>query len=230
LAGKPDSSSRLRDGYGWLPFVAAWLFGATLLGVVVLFVLHTGDIETFLTTVRHADPSWLGVAVLCQVGTYICAAAVWHLAVRRSGAALAFTSLLRLAFIELFANQSVPTVGLSGNIMVMHGLTRRGVSSALAMTAQLDVGPGAAFASFILASIVATLSPLPLGLGTFEATCMALLHLLGGGLEASLAATLIFRGLILWLPMLPGLWLMRKEALPDGADWPRVFSSPQDDL
>jgi glycosyltransferase 2 family protein len=65
--------------------------------------------------------------------------------------------------------------------------------------------------SFILASVVATLSPIPLGLGSFEGTCTGLLHLTGGRLEASLAATLILRGLTLWLPMLPGLWLIRRE-------------------
>jgi len=64
----------------------------------------------------------------------------------------------------------------------------------------LNVDVGSTFMSFILASVVATLSPIPLGLGSFEGTCTGLLHLMGGGLEASLAATLILRGLTLWLP------------------------------
>jgi glycosyltransferase 2 family protein len=67
------------------------------------------------------------------------------------------------------------------------------------------------FTSFVLATIVATLSPIPLGLGSFEGSCTGLLYLLGGGIEASLAATLILRGLTLWLPMLPGLWIIRRE-------------------
>ncbi len=53
---------------------------------------------------------------------------------------------------------------------------------------------------FVLASAVATLSPLPPGLGSFEGSCAGLLHLMGGRLEASLAATLILRGLTLWAP------------------------------
>jgi uncharacterized membrane protein YbhN (UPF0104 family) len=76
----------------------------------------------------------------------------------------------------------------------------------------LNTGLAAAFTSFVLASIVATLSPLPLGLGTFEGTCIWVLHLLGGGLEESLAATLVLRAFILWLPMLPGLMLARRES------------------
>jgi uncharacterized membrane protein YbhN (UPF0104 family) len=77
----------------------------------------------------------------------------------------------------------------------------------------LNVDVGSTFMSFILASVVATLSPIPLGLGSFEGTCTGLLHLMGGRLEASLAATLILRGLTLWLPMLPGLWMIRREAM-----------------
>jgi uncharacterized membrane protein YbhN (UPF0104 family) len=77
----------------------------------------------------------------------------------------------------------------------------------------LNVDVGSTFMTFILASVVATLSPIPLGLGSFEGTCTGLLHLMGGGLEASLAATLILRGFTLWLPMLPGLWVIRREAM-----------------
>lgn len=69
----------------------------------------------------------------------------------------------------------------------------------------------AAFPSFVLASIAATLGPIPLGLGTFEATCVAMLSLLGIHIEAGLTATLLLRGFTLWLPMLPGLWLARRE-------------------
>jgi uncharacterized membrane protein YbhN (UPF0104 family) len=83
--------------------------------------------------------------------------------------------------------------------------------------AGLNVDVGSSFMSFILASVVATLSPIPLGLGSFEGTCTGLLHLMGGGLEASLAATLILRGLTLWLPMLPGLVMIRREAIRPAA-------------
>ncbi len=63
--------------------------------------------------------------------------------------------------------------------------------------------------AFMLASMVATIGPVPLGLGTFEVTCVSMLGVLGVPVEAALAATLILRGFTLWLPMVPGLWLMR---------------------
>lgn len=68
-----------------------------------------------------------------------------------------------------------------------------------------------AYSSFMLASVVATVAPVPLGLGTFEATSTAMLHLLGASTEGALAATLIVRGLTFWVPMLPGIWLLYRE-------------------
>jgi uncharacterized protein (TIRG00374 family) len=71
------------------------------------------------------------------------------------------------------------------------------------------VGFGTAFIALIMASIVVTLGPVPLGLGSFEATSTATLHLLGVPVEAAFAATMLLRLLTLWLPLLPGLYLMR---------------------
>jgi uncharacterized membrane protein YbhN (UPF0104 family) len=52
----------------------------------------------------------------------------------------------------------------------------------------------AAYVSFIMASMAATLGPIPLGLGTFEAACVGMLSLLGVTIETALAATLLLRG------------------------------------
>lgn len=315
----------------WSHLITTWLFGAVVLAGLVAFIMHFGTIEVFVAKLRGANPLWLAAALSCQLATYVSAAAVWFRVLKRAGSPLPFLSLLRLAFVELFANQAVPTGGLSGSVMVVRGLMRRGVASAVAVTALfiaalsyyvayfvvgllafillwhsgdlnaawralfiafaivvtalgmalwllsrsgddlipaaiqrwrpfaqlarmlsqvrvdllrdprlifeavtlqsgiflldaatlwctvravgLNVDVGSTFMSFILASVVATLSPIPLGLGSFEGTCTGLLHLMGGGLEASLAATLILRGLTLWLPMLPGLAMIRREAI-----------------
>lgn len=68
----------------------------------------------------------------------------------------------------------------------------------------------AIFPSFVFASMVATVSPIPLGLGTFEVSSVSMLGMLGVPLEAALTATLLLRGFTLWLPMLPGMWLARR--------------------
>lgn len=64
--------------------------------------------------------------------------------------------------------------------------------------------------SFVIASIVATISPIPLGLGTFEAGCVGMLTMFNISAEAALTATLLLRGFTVWLPMLPGLWVARR--------------------
>ncbi len=307
----------------------SWLLGVVVLAALVVFVLHFGDFTVFLAAVRHANPLWIAAAVAVQAATYACAAAIWFRVLKRAGAVRSFPGLLTLALLELFANQALPTGGISGSVIVMRGLERRGVAPPTAMTALLiaalsyyaaflligllafvllwnrgdlnaawlslsavfavamvafavavlllarwggrafpamltrwrpfkrlatilgqvqgdivsdvrltfgavvlqaaifvldaatlwltcravglQMDAGSVFMSFVLASIVAMLSLIPLGLGTFEGVCVAMLHVMGAGLEASLAATLMLRGLTLWLPMLPGLWLIRRE-------------------
>ena len=70
-----------------------------------------------------------------------------------------------------------------------------------------------AFIALILASVAATLSALPGGLGGFEAASVGLLTLMHVPLEAALAGTLILRGFTLWLPLLPGLFFARKDTV-----------------
>lgn len=67
------------------------------------------------------------------------------------------------------------------------------------------------FASFVFAKIAEITGLVPGGLGTFEAACVALLHVEGIGVEPALAATLLLRGFTFWLPMLPGLAVVRRE-------------------
>lgn len=74
-----------------------------------------------------------------------------------------------------------------------------------------------AFIALMTASIVTTLGPIPMGLGSFEASCTAMLVMLRVPLEAAVAATLLLRSLTLWLPLVPGLYLMRAGMTRSGA-------------
>jgi uncharacterized membrane protein YbhN (UPF0104 family) len=77
---------------------------------------------------------------------------------------------------------------------------------ALGQAAPADV----VFASLTLTTMVATLSIFPGALGMFEAGSVAGLTLLGIPMETALAATLLMRLFNFWLPMIPGLIIMRK--------------------
>jgi uncharacterized membrane protein YbhN (UPF0104 family) len=102
-----------------------------------------------------------------------------------------------------------------------HGLERADLSGGCGHAAGLPAragaggGFGAAYIAFMMASIVITLGPVPLGLGSFEATCTAMLRLLGVPFEGGFAATMLLRVLTLWLPLLPGLVLMRGAIRPN---------------
>lgn len=99
------------------------------------------------------------------------------------------------------------TVALEFAIFALDALTLWLVFRALGDDPEIWI----TFVSFIMASMFATLGPIPLGLGTFEAGCVGMLSLLGVAIETALAATILLRGLTFWLPMVPGLWLARLE-------------------
>jgi uncharacterized membrane protein YbhN (UPF0104 family) len=300
-----------------------------LLGLLIFVVRHVGEERRFAALARESQPAWLALAALLQLGTYVCAAAVWHQALAGEPARPRLRQLVPLGLAKLFTDQAVPSAGVSGTLLVVRALVRRGVprgrsvavvlvglaafyiAYAVAVGAgvvslwrigELDrlvlipvtllavvagvvpaavlgfgrrladrlpallkrvpaireaadeladlpsgslFGPRLAarttalqlcvfaldaatlgvmlravgtsapaevvFASFVFASVVATLAWMPGGLGTFEATCVAMLEAHGVGVEAALAATLLLRGFTFWLPMLPGLWLARRE-------------------
>jgi uncharacterized protein (TIRG00374 family) len=78
------------------------------------------------------------------------------------------------------------------------------------------------YASFMVSSLLRTMGIVPGGLGTFEATSVLTLKMIGVGIPVGLSATLLFRGLTFWLPMLPGLWLSKDIAIADRRKRPRV--------
>lgn len=316
------------DGSFWKT-AGFWLFGLLGLGAVILVVLRIGELERFAQLARQAEPEWLLLAVALQVLTYVCAASVWYAGLARIGQHRPLLSLVPLGLAKLFTDQALPSGGISGTLLVIRGLARRGVPMHLAMGALLvglvsyysayglaalgalailqfyhavgpavvavaavfalfvvgipmivlslrrlkggawldrlrripgaaslleainaapssllrdpvlmleatglqlavfvldaatlyvmlralgqAVSPLSAFASFMVANVAATVGPIPLGLGAFEGVAVVVLNATGVSIEAALAATLLLRGFTFWLPMLPGLWLARRE-------------------
>lgn len=74
----------------------------------------------------------------------------------------------------------------------------------------------------MIANLVRTMGFVPEGLGTFEATSVLPLKMVGVAIPVALSATLLFRGLSFWLPMLPGLWISKNIATSDRRKGPRV--------
>src|SRR5262245_59178258 len=307
-----------------------WLMGVLLLAGVVLVASHMSEERELARIVREADPLWLVAAALLQLLTSVCAAGVWQRALAYLGVDAPLAPLVPLGLAKLFTDQAVPSIGMSGTLLVVRGLERRGISRINAVAAMLsglaayylgyfvaiagavailwrrgelrpvilfpaaalalfavgvplamlalrhraarssprwferwpgardvsaalrDAPPGTlfaplllieagalqlgifvldaltfdtalraaatpvamslVFATFVVASVVSSLAWVPGGLGTFEGSRVALLHLHGVSLEGALAATLLLRGMTFWLPMIPGFALARREA------------------
>jgi glycosyltransferase 2 family protein len=314
-----------------------WLSGILILALVVLIAIKFSELERFAEIARNAQPIWLLAAFVLQALTYVCAAGVWQATLRRAGVRVRFSSIVPLGLAKLFTDQTLPTGGIGGAVLVVTGLERRGVPKRIGMAAllmglisyyvayvtaviaallilysqrslshamivaaalfgfiaiaiptivlrarhwlgqksghgptalikkwlnripglsaltsafskapsdllrsplslavaivlqimvfTLDAGTlwvmlkatgveaslAVAIAAFVMASLAATVAPMPLGLGTFEAVCVTMLHIQGLSVETALTATLLLRGFTFWLPMLPGLLLARWE-------------------
>lgn len=314
----PRRGKRLRT-------VLTWLFGFGLVATVVLVATHYAEERDFARLVEQSRPGWLAVGLLLQLGTYLAEAGLFWSILSHAGSKRPLGTLIRLAFAKLFMDQAVPSGGLSGTLLVINGLERRGVPRAtstaavlldlrafyasfatalivalvlawrgghltapvagfsalflaiaatmfgvltrlshgqhlrwverlpglrkLAQTFEeaaplrgdgrlfarcwalevtivlLDAGTVAVmllaigspvpvaqvFVSFMLASVARTLGISPGGLGTFEAVSVLTLGLAGVPVATALAATLLFRGVSFWIPLLPGLVLARLE-------------------
>jgi Mg2+-importing ATPase len=100
----------------------------------------------------------------------------------------------------------IPAIACQLAIILLDTATMWSLIQALGASAT----PGGVFASFMIASLFRTVGVLPGGLGSFEATSVVTLKMIGVALPVALSATLLFRGLSFWLPMLPGLWFSRR--------------------
>lgn len=201
--------ARLRTGVLLINLVA--YYGAYLLfaviSILLLWFYHAIQIwivtvAAVFSVVAIAIPA--GVLLLRGVGKTELPGLLRHVPglIRLSGLiADAPTEMLRSSALVGFS------VALNGTVFLLDAAT-------LWVMLQV-VGVHASFwtvlPSFVLASMVATVGVIPLGLGTFEATCVGMLKVLGVSLEAAFTATLLLRGFTLWLPMLPGMWLARRS-------------------
>ncbi len=329
-----DNEGTSRQGASWI----SWLLGAALLAVVIAGALHFAEERAFLRLAQRAEPWWLAVAGALQAATYVAQGGIWRRVARACGYPLSRKVAFELSLAKLFADQALPSAGLSSSILIARALQQRhlpptavkasvliniasyhlayvlallaavaivvlrgeanvlitvtavlflafsiGLSAAVLVLAgrpheRLDrllhrmpavrtaftyltgadgrlvrsprmlagtiglqisivvldaatvwvliaaLGERApmsgVFASFMIASLFRTMGIVPGGLGTFEATSVLMLRMVGVDLAAALSATLLFRGLSFWLPMLPGYWFSRRAVAPRRAGPP----------
>lgn len=324
------------------------VFAVLLVGATVAVVSRFAEERQFSLMLSRAQPAWLLVALGLQAITYALRAGVWGSVLRRSGQRIGLHRLTRLSLAKHFADQAVPAAGVSGTLLIVRALERRGVARPTVMAAfvlqtagssagivlALLVGLGilattmghvprvvqigaliwvganaviagvalllargrrvplpdrvkklrpvrvlldatgeadpalirdprllaastvlnalvpvldgltlwalvhavgvtasasSVYVAYVIAMLARDLSLVPGALGTFDAASIGVLTLIGLKLAPAAAATLLFRGFSLWLPLLPGLWAARQELLggtPPPPGKPRPARSP----
>lgn len=133
----PDQkrSSKPEQGLGstW----RSWLLALLLIAALVIAVLHWGDVKKFADLLKTARPLWLAVAAALQLGTYAGLSAQWWVTLRKARTPRKAGDLFRLTFAKHFADQVVPTAGVSGNVVLVDRLVRLGVPRGNAVAALL---------------------------------------------------------------------------------------------
>ena len=74
-AGHGKAVAPSAERWSWKP-LGFWLFGLLALIAVILVVLRIGELERFAELAQEADPRWLGLALVLQGLTYVCASSV----------------------------------------------------------------------------------------------------------------------------------------------------------
>src|SRR3954470_14402178 len=115
----------------------SWLLAALLIAALVLAALHWGDVKKFAALLKTARPQWLAVAAALQVATYIGLAAQWWLVLSKAKTPRKPGDLFRLTLAKHFADQVVPTAGVSGNVVLVDRLVTLGVPRGNAVAALL---------------------------------------------------------------------------------------------
>lgn len=309
----------------WLPLA----LGALILLGVIFSAKRLSEEREFVRLLREIKPGWLLVALALQSCTYVAQSAIWRSVLAKGGSEISRTRAFKLSLAKLFVDQTVPSAGISGTVVIANALEKSGVVQSVVLAAavinvisyhsafllslavalavaavrghastlifslailfvlfaaaviwlllvfsarvenvpahstaakpshlrkllkilraadiqlvhdaallakavacQLAIvlcdastiwvlilglgsmaSPSGVFASYILSTLFRNFTFVPGGLGTFEAASVVTLNLIGVSIPVALSATLLFRFLSFWLPMLPGLIFSRR--------------------
>jgi uncharacterized protein (TIRG00374 family) len=134
MAGEPKPEDKNK---GALSNWRSWLLAALLIAAIVLAIVHWGDVKKFAALLKQARPQWLAVAAGLQILTYAGLAAQWWLTLKEADTPRRPRDLFRLTFAKHFADQVVPTAGVSGNVVLVDRLVSLGVPRGNAVAALL---------------------------------------------------------------------------------------------
>jgi uncharacterized protein (TIRG00374 family) len=130
----PAHRDDAKQASGWSKW-RRWLLVLLIVAAIVVAALHWGDVKKFAELTAKAEPMWLAGALLLQLSTYVSLSAQWWLVLRNAGSPRPLLKLLPLTITKLFADQVVPTAGVSGNVVLVDRLRAIGVPREQAVAA-----------------------------------------------------------------------------------------------
>lgn len=197
----------LRDLSGWRLQRVMLVFGLLVLVAVIVVSLHVGEIGAFAQQIARTRPLWIGAAIAAQFFAFLFLALAWGLALSSLGARRPLRDLYPLTLGMLFADQAVPSAGISGAFFIFHALTRRGASRDVALTVFV-LGSASFIAAFALC-VIASLAILAMRqevavMGVIEA--VGVVVLVFAMLAATLAVSVLrFSFIREWISRIPFL-------------------------
>ena len=118
--------------------ISTWLIGVIALAAFIYLVAtHVGEAKHFVQLLSQAEPIWILIALVFQIGTYVCAGSIWHIVAKSANYHLPINTLAKLSIEKLSVNQLLPTAGMAGNLIVVRAMRRFGMPASLAMEALL---------------------------------------------------------------------------------------------
>jgi Mg2+-importing ATPase len=112
------------QGTHWL----SWVLGAAFLAAVILAAVHYAEQQAFVRLVQQASPAWLVAAAALQLGTYAAQGGVWRRVAIAADYRLPWQTTVAISLAKLFADQALPSAGLSGSVLVAQALEQRRIA------------------------------------------------------------------------------------------------------
>lgn len=110
------------------PNLVFYLFlGLLVLGLIYFFPTIRKDIRLM----EKVQPTWLLLAILAQLATYLGSALIFSrlLKLLQTPSGISIRELFQASIVVLFANQTIPSAGISGNSFFLRFLVRRNVAA-----------------------------------------------------------------------------------------------------
>jgi glycosyltransferase 2 family protein len=127
--------------------------GLFLLLILAFSIIHFGQIENLVSSLKQINPPWFVLAIFFQILTYIAQAEIWWLVLHFKEKALPFSSLISLSFSKVFIDHTIPSGGMVGSIAVTNFLLKLDISkegAILTIAIQVFSKYIAYFGSFLL--------------------------------------------------------------------------------